>query len=139
MKPITSGMFGDGNCLYPTLMLGLLSVWKFYELKPEEFEKYFLENTSINGEYFSYYYIPDLAKRETNDLPMIVIQEILAAERISPFLNILLSDIDHNLKQKSLIASRDQQEKYLVSLQVVKLFLGLGLKMAKIHRIFKFM
>ena len=49
-----------------------------------------------------------------------------------------MSDINYKLgKHKSLFASHDQQEKYLVSLQLLKLFLGLVLKITKTHRIFR--
>ena len=64
---------------------------------------------------------------------MIVKQEIIICEKLSPSSNKLLSDIKYKSgKQKSPIASHDPREKYLVSLQLLKLFIGLGLEMTKI-------
>ena len=49
-----------------------------------------------------------------------------------------MSDNNYKLgKQKSLIHSYDPEAKYLVYLQLLKLFLGLGLNITKIHRIFR--
>ena len=141
-KPITSGLFGDINSLYPTIMVAKLPVGEFYELSSEEVDNFDPENTSTDGDYCYMvridYYIPDDVKRATDDLPMSIKQEIITNEKISPFSNKLMSDINYKLgKQKSLIASHNSQENYLISLQLLKVFIGLGLKVTKIHRIFR--
>ena len=85
-----------------------------------------------------YYYIPDDVKRATDNSPKSIKHKIITHEKSSPSSNKLMSDINYKFgKQKLLIASYDPQQTYLISFQLLKLFLGLGLKIAKIHRIFR--
>ena len=123
-------------------MVALLPVWEYYELLSEEVENFIPKNTPTDGRYrymFSIdYYMQYYVKRATDDLPMSVKQEIITDEKLSPFWNKTISDINYKVgKQKSLIKSHDPQEKYLEILQLLKLFLGLGLKITKIYRIFR--
>ena len=50
-KPATSGLFGDMNCLYPTIMAELSPVGEYYELLPEEVKNLIPEDTPIDGRY----------------------------------------------------------------------------------------
>ena len=82
------------------------------------------------------YHIPDDAKRTSDDISMSVKQKIITTEKWSHFSNKLMSDINYKFgKQKSLIAPRNPQEKYLMSRQLLKLFVGLGLKITKILKV----
>jgi hypothetical protein len=123
------------------MMSEFLTVGEFYQLTLEEILNFSPENTPTDGEHCWMlsvgYYIPDAVKRKTDDLPMSVKQEIITDKKISPFSNKLMSGVNYKLgKQKSCIASHDPQEKYLISLQLLKLYLGLGMVVKK-NRIFR--
>ena len=118
------------------MMSEFLTAGEFYQLTLEEILNFSPENTPTDGEHCWMlsvdYYIPDAVKRKTDDLPMGVKQEIITDKKLSPFSNKLMSDVNYKLgKQKSRIASHDPQEKFLISLQLLKLYLGLGMVVKK--------
>ena len=67
--------------------------------------------------------INDQMMLKTDDFLMSEKQEIITAEKLSSFSNKIMSDIKYKFeKQKSLIVSHDPQEKYLISVRLLKLF-----------------
>ena len=142
-KPISTGIFLDINSLYGTVLHGKLPVGDFKELSEEEIRNFNIDDIDLNGE-FCYalsidFEIPDDIKKLTDDLPLGLRQEEISFEDLSEFSQKLSESSGLKfIKQKSLIASHNPQKKYLISLNLLKLFKDIGLKCTKIHRIFRF-
>ena len=70
-------------------MAALLPVGEYFEFKSEDIGNFVPENTPRDGKYWylasTDYNIPDDVKLETDDLPMSAKQEIITADRLSPF------------------------------------------------------
>jgi len=142
-KPISTGIFLDINSLYGTVLHGKLPVGDFKELSEEEIMNFNIDDIDLNGE-FCYalsidFEIPDDVKKLTDDFPLGLRQEEISFEDLSEFSQKLSETSGVKfIKQKSLVASHKPQEKYLISLNLLKLFKDIGLECKKIHRIFRF-
>ena len=76
---------------------------------------------------------------KTVELPLSISQERVDIDQVSDFTKKLIQMTGCNINtQKSLIASHKAQEEYLNSLNLLELYIKLGLKYTKIHRSFRF-
>ena len=136
-------VFHYGNSFDVTILHGKLPVGDFKELSEEEIMNFNIDDIDLNGE-FCYalsidFEIPDDVKKLTDDFPLGLRQEEISFEDLSEFSQKLSESSGLKfIKQKSLIASHNPQKKYLISLNLLKLFKDIGLKCTKIHRIFRF-
>ena len=136
-------MFSDVNSLYAKVMSGKLPFGNFHEMNENEIENFNIEDVDLNGEYcyalLIDYEIPDECKIKSDDLPMGIHQEEVTFDDLSEFTKELVKETDYKFtKQKTLVASHKSREKYLISLNLLRIFTGLGLECKKIHRIFRF-
>ena len=142
-KPIKSGALMDFNSLYPVVLSEKLPYGGFYELSENEVLDLDIKNLDTQGDY-AYallidFLIPDEVKRYTDDLPLAFCHKSPPYEDLSPFTKNLLKNCKINtIKSKKLIACHENQEKYLIALPLLKLYIELGVKVTKIRRVFRF-
>ena len=140
---ISTGLFLDVNSLYPTVLQGKLPVGGFKELSEEEVKKFKVDEIDLDGDYcyalLIDFEIPDDVKEYTDDLPLGIHQEVITSDKLSDFTASMIDECDYKfINSPSLIASHDSQSNYLISLNLLRLYEGIGLKCTKIHRIFRF-
>ena len=115
----------------------------FSELNQEEVAIFYINAIDLNGDHcyalLIDFELPNEVKLKTDDLPIIISQEQINIDQVSDFMKELIQVSGCNFnKYKSLIASLKSQEGYLISLNLLKLYIKLGLEYTKIHRVFTF-
>ena len=142
-KGVESGVFLDFNSLYAQVLSGKLPCEDFAELTENEVSSFSIENIDCAGDY-TYallidYYIPDDVKMKTDDFPLSLHHLEVDDKQMSEFSKKLLRDCNVKLpKCKKLIASHLPQKEYLIALPLLQNHVALGMKVSKIHRIFRF-
>jgi len=143
-KAVNTGGFIDCNSLYSTILSGNLPVGEIYELNLSEVENFNYTTTPCDGEYayallidFS---IPDRVKVLTDDLPLGINQKTPKFEELSEYTRENMKNLGIKSKKLSqkLIACHEDQHDYLISLQMLKLYIELGIQVTKVRRIIRF-
>ena len=142
-KPKSSALFLDVNSLYATVLHGKLPTGDFYELTSSEIEMFDYENVDLDGDYCYAlsidFEIPDDVKVQTDDFPMSIKNDVIQYEQLSEYTKNIMKEVGiKNEKHSSLIASHEPREKYLISLKLLRLFLTLGMKCLKVHKVYGF-
>ena len=140
-KPISTGIFLDVNGLYAYVLNGKLPIGEIKEYSEEEVKKFNIEESYFDENHcFALlidFEIPDHVKIQTDDLPLSIDHENISFEDVSPFTKRLIDISGCNFtRQKTLVASHKSREKYLISLDLLKLYLELGVICKKIHKVF---
>ena len=97
----------------------------------------------LNGDYFYIFSIdfsiPDDVKIRTDDLPPSIKKREVFLDDLSPFSKNLLRETNQNFaKTESLICDHSSQENYLISLNMLKLFIEMGVKIEKVNYVYRF-
>merc|ERR1711888_250974 len=144
-KPIRTAAFLDVNSLYGNVLSKKLPVNSFRELSEREVDdfKSQIEGKDCNGEY-AYalcidFDIPEEAQIKTDYLPMSLCQMEIGMEHFSEYTKNLIKDRNQTVyKQKTLVATHLPQERYMIALPLLKMFMGLGMNVTKVHRVLSF-
>ena len=119
-------MFDDVNSLYATVMSKKLPIGNYCEPNEREIANFDIENIDLDGDYcyalLIDYEIPKESRIKTDDLPMGIHQEEISFDGLSPFTKTLVENSRCNFtKQKTLVASHVSREKYLISLNLLRI------------------
>ena len=142
-KPISSAAILDVNSLYPTTMVNKLPYGELEELTESEIDGFDIMSIEADGDY-AYallvdYSIPDATKLETDELPLSIHKMTVTEDDISSWSKKQMEYSQYKMsKSDSLIADHTDQSSYLISIDRLQILMGLGVKVTKIHRIFRF-
>ena len=142
-EPVTTGAYLDMNSLYPTVMYDNIVYGDLEELNDEEIKNFNIESIDVKGA-FAYaleidYTIPDDVKLKTDELPLSVYNKTISDNELSHYMREECEKVQKKVKNETrLVADHSSQEKYLISLDRLKVMKKLGVKITKINRIFRF-
>ena len=141
--PHSYAMYHDCTNLYGKSMCMKLPLKDFCWHSEEEIKSFDIHNTPENGDIgyvmeVDLEYPPELHDYH-NDYPLAPEKREIHDEMLSPYTKCLLE----HLKQKrvpttKLIASVENKTKYILDYRALKLYIRLGLRVAKIHKILSF-
>ena len=142
-------LYVDFNSLYPTTMSQFkLPQGDFKELSLQEKQSFLRQDIcsmDTQGDYGYFLHIdtlpvpPELA-RKTDSFPLCLSKLDIKSTDLSPHSRNLLDQLGLKLpsKNKKLVAHHLGVKDYLISLPLLQFLLGKGLKIDKVHRIYKF-
>ena len=142
-EEVSCGGFFDLNSLYSSAMSEALPIGDFTELKPEEVSNFDVKNTDIKGQF---YYcmtvsaeIDPNVQDETDDLPLSLSSKKIDLTQQSPYNLSLIDKLKYSyVATKNLVATHEPMKERLISLERLQLFMKLGLRLTKIHSIYRF-
>ena len=141
---ISEGLFLDFNSLYSTVMHDKLPTGELRELSQDEIDQFDIPNVDVEGEHtYSLlidFEIPDNVKRATDELPLGLNQFKPDLNHMSPFTKDIFDDLNlsESYISKKLTATHFPQKDYLISIKLLQLYVQLGVKITKIHKIIEF-
>ena len=135
----------DCNSLYAYCLSKKLPVGKFRWLEKNEISNFDIENTGSNTN-LGYILEVDLVYPENlhvkhSDFPLAPIKKKIKYDELSPYnQNIQRSSDMKNLfsNAEKLVQTLEDKKNYVIHFELLKLYLKLGLKLTKIHRVLRF-
>jgi hypothetical protein len=144
-KPKSFGLLLDFNSLYACALSDNLPYGNIYELNNDEILSFDYQNIDIKNDMYCYaleidFNIPDDVKLLTDELPLGLRKKTPLYDELSNYSKSLLENISHTCKKRTakLIACHENQTKYLISLELLQLYIRLGVNVTKIHRVIRF-
>ncbi len=140
--PASHIIYLDANNLYGWAMNQKLPEKNFRWSTKRFQEKDILQMTP--DQKYGYIFEVDLEYPENlhklhNDLPLAVEQMVVNDEMLSKYCNDIKEELDINSdKVKKLVPNLNKKTKYICHYQNLKLYLQLGLKLTKVHRVLEF-
>ena len=144
-EPLTYLHMFDCNSLYAYCLSKKLPVGKFRWLEKNEISNFDIENTGSNTN-LGYILEVDLVYPENlhvkhSDFPLAPIKKKIKYDELSPYnQNIQRSSHMKNLfsNAEKLVQTLEDKKNYVIHFELLKLYLKLGLKLTKIHRVLRF-
>lgn len=143
-EELSEGLFLDFNSLYSTVMHDKLPTGELRELTQDEIDKFDISSVDVDGEHtYSLlidFEIPDDVKRATDELPLGLNQFKPHFNHMSPFTKDIFEDLGlpRTYITNKLTGTHFPQKDYLICIKLLQLYVQLGIKITKIHKILEF-
>ena len=145
VEPLSYLHMFDCNSLYAYCLSKKLPVGKFRWLEKNEISNFDIENTASNTD-LGYILEVDLEYPENlhvkhSDFPLAPIKKKIKYDELSPYnQNIQRSSDMKNLfsNAEKLVQTLEDKKNYVIHFELLKLYLKLGLKLTKTHRVVRF-
>ena len=142
---MVKAMFVDVNSLYSTAMVQKLPVSDFIFLTEEQIAQFDLTGKTWDLEGDHGYYIecdidiPPEIHKKTNAYPLCPERVIVTDDMLSPLSKTAMKNLNKtSYTMKKLVATMFPKEKYKCHWKTLKLYIDIGAKITKIHRIVRF-
>lgn len=137
-------MYYDCNNLYGKAQMGMLPYDNFTWMTGSEIGNFNIETVDLDGDEGYILEVdltyPNKLHYHHNDYPLAPEQRKVIFHDLSPYSKQCHSQMtgNDNYKSEKLISSVEDKKNYVVHIRNLKLYVDLGMKCAKIHRILKF-